>query len=37
VFATMAGEGPRGIVDRGILENADWQAKMAVYKAGFGT
>ena len=37
VFATMVGQEPRGIVDRGILENADWQGKMAALKGRFGT
>jgi phosphoglycerate dehydrogenase-like enzyme len=36
VFAVMTGEAPRGLVNRGILENADWQAKMAVLKGRFG-
>ncbi len=37
VFATMIGQEPRGIVDRGILENADWQGKMTALKGRFGT
>ncbi|PPR19806.1 MAG: hypothetical protein CFH39_02536, partial [Alphaproteobacteria bacterium MarineAlpha10_Bin2] len=37
VFATMEGTEPRGLVNRGIVDNADWQAKMTAYKAQFGT
>ena len=37
VLATMEGTEPRGLVNRGIVDNADWQAKMTAYKAQFGT
>jgi hypothetical protein len=33
----MQGAEPRGIVDRKILENTDWQGKMATLKGHFGT
>jgi phosphoglycerate dehydrogenase-like enzyme len=36
VFATMKGDEPRGLVNRDIRENADWQAKMASFKKRFG-
>jgi phosphoglycerate dehydrogenase-like enzyme len=36
VFATMAGTESRGLVDRDILGNADWQGKLAAYKGRFG-
>ena len=36
VFATMEGDEPCGLVNRDILDNADWQAKMAALKGRFG-
>jgi D-3-phosphoglycerate dehydrogenase len=36
VFATMKGEEPRGLVNRGITDNASWQTKMTAYKGQFG-
>jgi phosphoglycerate dehydrogenase-like enzyme len=36
VFATMKGEEPRGVVDRRIADNSDWQDKMTSYKSRFG-
>ena len=35
VFATMKGDEPRELVNRGITDNADWQGKMAAFKARF--
>ena len=32
VFATMKGEEPRGLVNRSITGDADWQGKMAAFK-----
>ena len=36
VLATMKGEEPRGVVDRRIADNSDWQDKMTSYKSRFG-
>jgi len=35
-FAVKQGDEPRGLVNRDILDNGDWQAKMASFKARFG-
>ena len=35
VFATMKGEEPRGLVNRSITGDADWQGKMAAFKEKF--
>lgn len=36
VFATMQGGEPRGLVNQDIVENGDWQAKIATLKGRFG-
>jgi len=36
VFDLMSGQEPRGIVNRGIVDNADWRAKVDGYRSRFG-